>query len=249
MTRNGAVGGAWAVGAAAVLALGLVVGGWFVGNGFLESRRDRFVTVKGLSERDVEADLALWPFRIVATADDLGAAQSEIERSTARVLDFLARHGVDTTGAEPEGVEVTDRLAERYGEGAAVGPRYMVQQLMMVRSEDVAAVHAASRRVGELVDAGVVLRSGTGYGPVKPTYLFKRLNDLKPAMIAEATASAREAAQQFAEDSDSRLGRIRRANQGVFQILPRDGAPGIDEADQVAKTVRVVSTIEYYLDR
>lgn len=239
--RNGVVWGA------VVVAVGLAVGGWFIGDGFLESRRDRYVTVKGLSERDVEADLALWPFRIAAAADDLGSAQSEIQRSTRLVREFLARQGVDTAGAELQGVEVTDRLAEQYGNASRSGPRYLVQQLMVVRSEDVAAVHGASQKVGELVDAGVVLRSGTGYGPVKPTFLFKRLNALKPEMIAEATASAREAALQFAEDSDSRLGGIRRANQGVFQILPRDNAPGIRESDQVGKTVRVVSTIEYYL--
>lgn len=235
------------IGAAVLVALGLAVAGWFVGDGFRESRRDRFVTVKGLAERDVEADLALWPFQIMAAADDLATAQAEIQRSTREVLSFLERHGVDTTSAELQGVEVTDRLAQVYGEAGQAGPRFMVQQLMMVRSEDVAMVHAASQRVGELVDAGVVLRSGRGYGPVSPTFLFKRLNDLKPAMIAEATANAREAAAQFAQDSDSRLAGIRRANQGVFQILPRDQAPGINESDQVAKTVRVVSTIDYYL--
>ncbi len=236
------------IGIALILALGLAVAGWFVGDGFLESRRDRFVTVKGLAERDVEADLALWPFQIMAAANDLSTAQAEIQRSMATVLAFLDRHGVDTAGTELQGVEVTDRLAQMYGDGSQVGPRFTVQQLMMVRSEDVATVQAASQRVGELVDAGVVLRSGTGYGPVKPTFLFKGLNELKPAMIAEAMANAREAAAQFARDADTSLGGIRRANQGVFQILPRDQAPGINESDQVSKTVRVVSTIEYQLD-
>ena len=234
--------------AAVIVALGLAAAGWFVGDGFLESRRDRVVTVKGLAERDVEADLALWPFQIAAAADDLAAAQAEIQRSTARVLQFLSRHGIDTTGTELRGVEVTDRLAQMYGDAANAGPRYTVQQLMMVRSQDVATVHAASQKVGELVEAGVVLRSGSGYGPVKPTFLFKGLNALKPDMIAEATANAREAAAQFARDADSRLGGIRRANQGVFQILPRDQAPGLEETDQVYKTVRVVSTIDYELD-
>ncbi|MFW5952251.1 MAG: SIMPL domain-containing protein [Gemmatimonadota bacterium] len=241
MERSGVV---WA---AAVLALGLAVGGWFVGDGFLDSRRERYVTVKGLAERDVEADLALWPFQVAAAADDLAAAQSEIERSTRAVLAFVARQGIDTTAAELQGVEVTDRVAQMLGPNARSGPRFTVQQLVMVRSEDVAGVHAASQRVGELIDDGVVLRSGSGYGPVKPTFLFKGLNALKPVMIAEAMASARESAAQFAEDSGSRLGGIRRANQGVFQILPRDAAPGMGEADQVNKTVRVVSTIDYYL--
>jgi hypothetical protein len=234
----------------AALALGaaLVLAGWFVGDGVRDARQDRFVTVKGLAERDVEADLALWPFQVIAAADELGAAQAGIQRSSRAILQFLARTGIDTASVELQGVEVTDRLAQPYGGPDNSGPRFTVQQLMVVRSEDVAAVHAASQRVGELVDAGVVLRSGTGYGPVKPTFLFKGLNDLKPDMIAAATANAREAAEQFARDSGSRLGGIRRANQGVFQILPRDQAPGIGEADQVFKTVRVVATLEYALE-
>jgi uncharacterized protein len=108
-------------------------------------------------------------------------------------------------------------------------------------------VHAASQRVGELVNAGVVLSSGTEYGGGGPTFIFRGLNDLKPAMIAEATARAREGAEKFASDSRSRLAGIRRANQGVFEILPRDQAQGITEGSQVAKIVRVVSTVDYIL--
>ena len=80
-----------------------------------------------------------------------------------------------------------------------------------------------------------------------PTFLFRRLNDLKPAMIAEATANARKGAEQFAKDSHSALGGIRRANQGVFEILPRDQAPGVMEGRQLQKTLRVVATVDYWL--
>lgn len=233
---------------ALVLAVGIGFAGWAAGHGVLESRRDRYVTVKGLAERDVEADLALWPFQIVGASDDLSRAQADVQRSTRAVLTFLSKNGIDTAGVELQGLEVTDRLAVPYGDPNQRGMRYTIQQLMVVRSEDVAAVQAASQRVGELVDAGVLLRSGTGWGPVKPTFLFTRLNDLKPSMIAEATASAREAAAQFAKDSGSEVGGIRTASQGVFQILPRDQAPGINEADQRNKTVRVVTTVQYYLD-
>jgi len=102
--------------------------------------------------------------------------------------------------------------------------------------------------VGELVAAGVVLSSGGEYGGGGPTFIFTGLNDLKPAMIAEATARAREAAEQFARDAKSRIGGIRRANQGTFEILARDRAPGITEEGQLAKTVRVVSTVDYNLE-
>jgi hypothetical protein len=102
--------------------------------------------------------------------------------------------------------------------------------------------------VDELVQAGVVLTSGQEYGPGGPVFIFRGLNTLKPEMLAEATARAREAAQEFAASSGSEVGKIRRANQGVFQILPRDPAPGQQEQHQLHKTVRVVSTIEYLLE-
>ena len=107
-------------------------------------------------------------------------------------------------------------------------------------------VRQAAQNVSELVDSGVVLSSD--YGPSGPTYLFNGLNDIKPAMIAEATTAARESAQQFARDAEAKLGSLRRANQGVFQILARDQAPGVSEQQQPVKTVRVVSTFDYYLE-
>jgi hypothetical protein len=117
----------------------------------------------------------------------------------------------------------------------------------MVRSTDPETVAAASRAVGELVDGGVVLSSQGMYGAGTPTYLFTKVNDFKPDMIAEATAEARRAAEQFAEDSGSAIGKIQSANQGVFVILPRDRAMGASEESQLHKTLRVVSTIDYSL--
>ncbi|NND71165.1 MAG: SIMPL domain-containing protein [Rhodothermales bacterium] len=230
-----------------IVAFGLAIGGWFIGHGFVESRTvDRFVTVKGVAERDVVADLALWPLQVVATADNPATAQRLIDESVSKVQSFLERNGIDGSLMEAKGIEVTDRLANQYDSGGR-GGRYIVQQRLMVRSEDPAIVHAASQNVGELVADGVILKSGQGWGPAVPTYLFKNLNDLKPSMIEEATASAREAAQRFADDSESQVDGIRRANQGVFVILARDGAGGIVEEQELHKTVRVVVTIEYYL--
>lgn len=233
--------------ASGLLALGVAVGGWAIGHGFIGARTgDRFVTVKGLAERPVEADLALWPIRFVVTNDDLGAAQDAIERHVRTTLAFLARHGIDTTQVRRQELQVTDVLANPYRSGP-VGDRYILNQQLMVRSTEPNTVLAASQRVGELVQAGVVLSNEGGYSS-GPTYLFTRLNEFKPEMIAEATASAREAAEQFAADSRSRLGAIRRASQGLFAILPRDQAAGISEESQVEKTIRVVTTVDYYLE-
>jgi hypothetical protein len=182
----------------------------------------------------------------VATDDDLGRAQAEIELSRQTILAFLEKHGIPAEQVDLQSLEVTDVLANAYRSGPT-DSRYIVRQSLMVRTEDPERVRTASQDVGELVAAGVVLSSDYGPGGAGPTYLFTRLNDLKPDMIAEATASAREAAVQFATDSGSQLGSIRQATQGVFVILPRDRAPGISEESQLHKTVRVVSTVEYYL--
>jgi hypothetical protein len=232
---------------ALLVGLGLALAGLFVGRGFVDGRgADRFVTVKGVAEREVRADVALWPLRYVATDDDLARAQAKIEASRKTILDFLARQGVDASAAQLQGLEVEDRLAHAYG-GAPVQSRFTITQTLMVRSADPDQLRAASQKVGELVDAGVVLASSGGWTG-GPSYLFTKLNDYKPDMIAEATASAREAAQKFAQDSGARLGGIRRASQGVFEVLPRDRAPGIAEEGQLEKTLRVVTTVEWSLE-
>jgi hypothetical protein len=234
------------LGTALILAAGLAAAGWFVGHGFHQGRlANRSVTVKGVSERDVMADLALWPISFVSTDDDLTAAQARIETSKQTILEFLERQGIPRSGVEMQGLEVTDVNANPYRSGPATS-RFIIAQTLMVRSSDPEVVRQASQHVGELVEAGVVLSSSAGPSG-GPTYLFTRLSDFKPQMIAEATAKAREAAEQFAQDSGSQLGGIRRANQGVFVILPRNRAPGISEQNQPAKTLRVVSTVEYIL--
>lgn len=233
---------------AAVLALGLALGGSLAGNGFARGRSaDRYVSVKGVSEREVRADLAIWPVRVVAADNDLSRAHGALQNSVQRILAFLVKQGVDTSQAQLQDFAVSDAFANQYAGSQRVGTRYVIRQTIVVRSTKPELVLAASQRVAELVSAGVVLSSGGEYGSGGPTFVFTGLNSLKPPMIAEATARAREAAEQFARDSRSSLAGIRTANQGVFEILPRDQAPGITEQSQIVKTVRVVSTVEYSL--
>lgn len=230
----------------AILALGFGLAGWFMGKGFVEGRAaERYVTVKGISEREVTANVALWPLRFVTTNDDLQQAQEEMTKRTEAVLAFLKKYGIDPTSIESRQLEVKDLLADPYRDGP-VQSRYIISQTLMVRTNDPKLVQDAQQHSTELVDAGVVL-SGVGGAESQPTYLFTGLNEIKPAMIAEATANARQAAEQFAKDSGSRLAGIRKANQGLFEILARDRAQGFNEEYQLQKTVRVVSTIEYYL--
>lgn len=233
--------------AALLLAAGIAVAGWFVGDGFLEGRKgDRFVTVKGLAEREVKADLAVWPLRFVATGNDLAAVQRKIQNDAAQMRDFLAASGFPPEAFETQSLQVIDRLAQQYQQGQ-VESRFIIAQTITLRSGDVDRVAGLAGRLGELVAAGLVLSDENQWN-AGPTYVFTGLNDLKPEMIAEATASARTGAEQFAADSGSRVGAIRRASQGVFQILARDDIPGVQQEKEIHKTVRVVSTIEYLLE-
>jgi len=229
-----------------VLAVAIALAGWFVGDGFLQGRKsDRYVTVKGLAEQEVEADLAVWPLRVVATGNDLVAVQRKIEADARRVRDFLTANGFTEEEFAGVDLQVTDRLAQQYQQGS-VDSRFIIAETITLRTTKVQQVSGLLGHLGELVSAGLVMSDENQWN-AGPTYIFTGLNDLKPAMIAAATANAREGAEQFAADSGSRVGGIRRANQGVFQILPRDDIPNAQEAKNILKTVRVVSTIEYSL--
>ena len=233
--------------AAAILAAGIAIAGWQVGHGFVAGREPtRIVTVKGVAEREVKADLALWALRFVATGDDLVQVQQKIAADAGRVRAFLEAAGLAADSVSVQGLEVIDLLAQAYRSGP-IESRFIVAEMLMVRTTDVDKVGTAYPRLGELVAAGIVL-SGQNGGPIQgPVFLFTRLNDVKPSMIEEATRNARTAAETFATDSGSRVGGILRATQGLFQILPRDDVEGASEQAQLAKIVRVVTTVDYTL--
>lgn len=236
------------VGSALILAAGMILAGVFVGGGLARARSaDRFVTVKGVAEQEVHADLAIWPIKIVAADNDLALAQSHLQANIRGVMQFLAAQQIDTSRVALENFNVSDALANQYNNSRPAN-RYVIHQTIVIRSDKPELILAASQKVGELATAGVTLSSGgdEGFGS-GPTFVFTGLNALKPKMIGDATARAREGADQFARDSHSALGGIRTANQGVFEILPRNQIQGMNESGQIDKIVRVVSTVEYFL--
>jgi hypothetical protein len=242
--RNGAAG----LVAAFLIAIGLAVGGYFVGHGFTQGRvADNFVSVKGLAEHGVSADLATWALRFTATADDLVTAQAKVEAEAAAVHAFLDRTGFKPEEVEVLRLEVTDLLAQSYRPEGSNSNRFILAETIMVRTNDVQRVRAASSQIGDLVKQDVVLADTGG-----PQYVFTKLNDIKPGLIAEATANARQAAAQFAKDSGATLGAIRRANQGVIEILGRDafgdGGSSLAESAQIEKKIRVVVSLDYRLE-
>jgi len=223
-----------------ILALGLIGGGALVGQGVVNARiGDRSVTVRGLAERDVQADLAVLPLRFTSSGDVLSEVQARIDADLVIVRRFLTAQGYPADAVTLGRLEVADRRSREYGSQDG-GPRFILAQRVVVRTTDVARVQATTRALNDLVRQGVVLQDFSG-----PSYIFTKLNDVRPAMIAEATASARSGAAQFAEDSGAPLGPIQRATQGSFEILPREGYG--DASQSPDQRVRVVTTISYRL--
>ncbi len=241
-----------------LLALGLVMGGWVLGAEIKATRlSDRYVTVKGLVERTVKSDLAVWPINYKEAGDDLTALYGKTEGDKKTILDFLTQEGIQSTEIGIGQVRVIDTQANEYSNGNRAPHRYIVEQEITVRTSRVDQVAAASQKTMQLLQKGIVLDNGVGSAL---EYKFTGLNSIKPDMITEATRNARAAADRFATDSGSKVGSIRQANQGVFAILPQDqgsdtadpdaGGTGSGSADNsLMKTVRVVTTVQYYLEK
>ncbi|HKS80932.1 MAG TPA: SIMPL domain-containing protein [Candidatus Acidoferrales bacterium] len=251
-TRSGA---AWL---AIALAIGLIVGGWVLGAQIKATRLgDRYVTVRGLAERTVKADLAIWPLQFTETGDDLASLYSKTESDRKVIPEFLKEQGIQPSEISLGIVAVTDTQANQFGGGNRALHRYIVQQQVSVETTRVDAVSSAAQNTLVLLQRDVVLTSELGQGVA---YKFTGLNSIKPDMITEATRNARAAAERFALDSESRVGSIRQANQGVFSIAPANAGAEAGEAGQdqnyafgsdtsIMKKVRVVSTVEYYLEK
>ena len=246
--RGAAVLGFW-------LALGLIIGGWVLGAEIKATRlSDRYVTVKGLVERTVKSDLAIWPLSYKEAGDDLPSVYAKTEADKKVILDFLDQQGIKPSEIELGVVRVVDTQANEYGGMNRAPHRYILEQPITVRTSRVDQVAAAAQKTIQLVQKGIVLNSNPGQGL---TYKFTGLNSIKPDMITEATRNARAAAERFALDSGSKVGSIRQANQGVFSILPADQGGDTGELGEgnfaadssMMKTVRVVTSVQYYLDK
>ena len=232
-TREAAILGAF-------VCVGLVVFGYLLASTALRVKgMDRTVTVKGLAEREVEANIAIWPIKFNEANNDLAQLYSVIENKSDLIVKFLKNNGFaddEITLSQPA---IVDRQAQNYGDASRIQFRYTASTTITVYSRKVSLVREAMKKGVELVKEGIAL-SGQDYQN-KTEFLFTELNRIKPEMIEEATNNAREVATKFAMDSKSKLGKIKKASQGQFSINDRDSST------QYIKKVRVVSTIEYYL--
>lgn len=226
--------------AALLIAAGISAGGHFVGSGLAKARlADRYVTVKGLAEREVMADLVIWPLSFNVVANNLAELQAGIDAGTTSIRRYLREQGFEAAEITNGVPLIEDFHARGYGGDNLPPNRYAAQMTVILRSRQTVQARASMQKVDALVKQGIALIRNY---EMNTEFLFTDLNAIKPDMIAEATGNARRAAGQFAEDSGSEVGAIRKASQGFFSISDLDrNAPHI-------KTVRVVTTVEYFLE-
>lgn len=219
--------------------IGLVVLGLMIPRAVGKYRSyDRTVNVKGLCEKEVMADKVIWPVVYKVMADDIQSIYDQTDRNNATIKVFLQSGGVDASEITVSVPQISDKYANEYGSNDRTF-RYIATNVITVCTDKVEVVLELMSKQSELLKKGIVTGGNSWENPVE--FKYEGLNDIKPEMIEEATKNAREAADKFAKDSDSRLGKIKTANQGTFTIENRDSnTPYI-------KKVRVVTSVTYYL--
>lgn len=226
---------------AIILCIGLIIMGACIADGLTSAfQSDRIVTVKGLSEREVPADKVTWPLVYKELGNEPAEMYNRLATKNRQVIDFLKEKGISENEISESAIQVSDRQADSYDQNNILY-RYKATSVITVTSSQVELIRKIMQSQSELMKMGIALITEE-YGTNTVKYEFTGLNEIKPDMIEESTKNARATAEKFAKDSDSKLGKIRKASQGQFSIDNRDSnTPYI-------KRIRVVSTIEYYIE-
>lgn len=237
------------LGASAIVALGMAAGSVALANGMVAMKRaDREVTVRGVAQRDVTANRASWSVNYSEHAYELQQALAAVDRDSAMIRAYLAKQGFKGRMTEPgsANISVTDEYIDSKPTGRKV---YSVSRTIAFSTAEVAKVQAVQANKDELAQGGLVVDG------VNASYEYTELDKVKPEMIGEATKDARRAAEKFASDSGSSVGGIKSATQGYFSVSSREAPSNDDEyggsgqtANSPDQRVRVVTTIDYYLD-
>ncbi|MGO1618378.1 MAG: SIMPL domain-containing protein [Oceanisphaera sp.] len=221
------------------LAVGLIWSGSYLKDAVtLWKQADRLVSVKGLAEREVEADLVLWPISFSVSADSLEHLYQAVDADKNKISTFLTQAGFTVSELSFAAPVVQDLWANQYGDGRPP-LRYKADAVLLVRTQQVDRVKKTQPESAKLVSQGILLTQSYEH---KVQYIFTQLNDIKPQMIADATANARQAAAQFADDAGAKVGSIRSAQQGYFSVSD------LDSYTPETKKVRVVTNVEYSLE-
>lgn len=201
--------------------------------------QERTVIVKGLAEIERPADHVIWPITYTVTGNDLASVFNQLEEKNQIIMEFLTSNGIADDQISINAPSVTDTQIERYGATPEPSTRYFSNQVITVSTPMVDKVRELMVKQTQLIKSNIAISTNNWQFQTK--FLFNGLDDVKPAMIEQATKNARASAEKFADDSNSQLGKIKRATQGQLTIENRD------DNTPFIKTLRVVTTVEYTL--
>lgn len=226
----------------ALLAIGLGVAGYFIGNTLYKAKTaENVATVKGLAERNVKSDLAIWTLSFSLVGPQLEGVFGDAKRNRETIAGFLKEQGFKESELRME--PLNSWRTEYRDDGKLVDEAFNVSSGVTVETADIDRISGAYAKAGELIGRGVVLSSSA------PRYLYTKLNAIKPKLLGEATRNARVAAEQFAGDAGGKVGGIKSAKQGNFSILAKNSTESYGEDEgSIDKTVRVVTTITFYME-
>jgi hypothetical protein len=234
-----------------------IIAAYILGNAIMRFKNeDRYIAVKGFSEKEVKADLVIWTIKIKMADNDLVKGNADLAQAKAKVINFLTNKGIKTNEITSKDIMVIDNEANENFGNHVIRVRYIIEETVEVRSNNVDLVQGISRMTSELLNAGVALSTKNDWQGSGLRYIFTKLSDIKPTMIVEAINNAEKAATEFAKESNTSLGKLRRASQGLFSIQDRDESlagggegGGYDNGtSQLFKKVRVVISADYSLD-
>lgn len=235
---------------ALAIIIGCLGGSFILGKSLIYMKQIRSVDVRGLAERQVKADTALWVIPFNATNDNLQVAQAKIEADAAKIIEFLKKHNIADNEISQRSSRVLDRLAQAYVPEKSNSLRYFIVAELVVKSSNIDAVLKASQGINELIGQNITI-AYEEYRNNGPKFFFTKLNEIKPEMIAESIKQAKIAANEFEINSGSKIGKMKSASQGQFSIFSKETTSqdgGGDDSQFIDKMVRVVTTVEYYLE-
>jgi len=230
--------------------------GFFIGKSIERFRKeDRSISVKGFSEKEVKSNFAVWTIKTRITTNELAEGSKNSEENKNKIIAFLLENGLKKEEIIQQNLNVTDKLAREYSNDVGAF-RYIIENTLQVRTVHVDLVDKVSKETDKLLKAGILIAENNEYNPAIK-YLFTGLNDIKPQMLSEATQNAKQAASEFTKQSDVKLGKLKKASQGLFSIVDRDqaiispsGEGGYYQANvnDIYKKVKVVVSVEYSVE-
>lgn len=231
---------------------GLLLLGFFIFKGLKTfSDKDRVVTVKGLAEMNMTATSATIFLNFSFSGDDLQNVIEQTENKKNAIIDYLVNLGYSKNDIASYNMDVTDR--QKYyetqwidGEEVEVKiDRYTIYQSLSFQSKEVETTESKIAKMKlDLVRKNLTSEISTNY-------TFPELNSIKPQLIAESTKNARIAGEQFANDSQAELGKIKTASQGQISIAGQyyyEEEASESPKEPYIQKARVVSTIVFFLE-